>query len=78
MKRIEAVDKLIERHELLSKQYEELSLTHSKTVKDLKSYKYELTKPGFRTKGWVRCSEPKRTEPYIVQPGNTWDGPRNF
>ena len=67
MSRLNAVKALIERHRDLAMQYNELAQYHLQLSKEYEAYKYELTKPGFATKGWKRFSKQSRIENYVVQ-----------
>jgi len=61
MDRITAVKALIERHT-------EAATYHIDKVNELKAYLYDLTKPGFNSRGWRRVAVKRgRTEPYLVQ-----------
>jgi len=62
-----AVKMLIEKHHELGNQHAILSNYHHELAKDYENYLYELRKPGFKTKGWLRYSKKGRTEPYVVQ-----------
>jgi hypothetical protein len=67
MSRVKAVELLIERHRDLALEYNNIAQKHLAISKDLERYRYELTKPGFKTLGWTRHGKPSRTEPYVVQ-----------
>ena len=73
MDRIAAVELIIKRHQAKANLYSQLSKYHEEKVKEFEDYKYHLSKPGFKTKGWNRMAKPGRTEPYVVQHGNTVD-----
>ena len=67
MDRLTAVKLLIDRHRSTAQSYADLANYHLNTAKDLEEYQYELTKPGFHTKGSRRFTKRGRTEPYLVQ-----------
>ena len=66
MTRLQAVELLILRHENKADIYAGLERLHRDRVKELKDYRYELTRPGFKTKGWTRATRPGRVEPYVI------------
>ena len=74
MTRKDAVERLIKRNELKAQQYMMMGAYHQEQVNNLKSYRYELDKPGFRTKGWTRYSGQSRVEIYVIQAGDTHRG----
>ena len=74
MTRKEAVEQLIKRHELKAQQYMMMGAYHQEQVNNLKAYRYELDKPGFKTKGWTRYSGQSRVETYVIQAGDTHRG----
>lgn len=67
MNRLKAVDLLIEKHRDLALEYSNLAQKHLALSKEFECYRYELSKPGFKTKGWDRCCKQGRTEPYVIQ-----------
>ena len=67
MNRELAVKLLITKHNDIAQQYAALSQYHAQLAKDYQDYQYELSKPGFKTKGWKRFTGKGRIEPYVVQ-----------
>jgi hypothetical protein len=68
--RLTAVEALIKRHRELAQSHAEEASRHLNLAKDFEDYRYELTRPGFKTKGWMRYSKRGRVEPYVVQAEN--------
>lgn len=66
MNRLKAVTLLIERHRDLAIHHGELAQKHLQLSKDYEAYRYELNKPGFKTKGWRRFAGQGRIEPYLI------------
>jgi len=65
MTRREAVLLLIER-------YENAATASVIRMTELKTYLYEIDRPGFKTRGWTRYQgKTGRIEPFVVVPGNT-------
>lgn len=71
MNRIKAVELIIKRHKDKALIYAQLSNYHADKAKEFESYKYELTKPGFKSNGWCRMSKQGRVENYVIQAGDT-------
>ena len=78
MTRRDAVDGLIDRHLNMANKLRDLLQRELDTIKNLEAYKYELTKPGFDTKGWKRYGKGGRIETYVVQTGNTYQPAPTF
>lgn len=66
MTRLEAVDLLIDR-------YSTVAANAINKINELKAYRYNLTKPGFKASGWNRHTSvnSSRIEPYVIQAGDT-------
>ena len=72
MNRLKAVDLLIERYNQRAVRLTQLAQESIDKVKELQAYRYDLTRPGFKIKGWARYTgKPARIEPYVVAAGNT-------
>jgi len=67
MGRLEAVELLIIRHQELAQAHADQANKHMNLAKDYEDYKYDLSRPGFKTRGWYRYAGKGRVEPYIVQ-----------
>jgi len=68
-----AVELIIERHRERASLYRMMVVEEEARVKEYETYLYELSRPGFKTKGWHRMSKQGRIEPYVVQAGDTID-----
>ena len=66
----EVIEKLIDRHVSRAETLRNALQRELDQINELTVYKYELSKPGFKTRGWVRYGKKcQRTEPYIIQAG---------
>lgn len=69
MTRRQALPLLIDRHRDIALQYTEMAQHHLNIAKSYEEHLYEINRPGFRTKGWLRYTGnvTRRIEPYVVQ-----------